>query len=67
MSEFHVQLTAAQNDAIRELGSRGSGGSFDPLIMSQLLSLGMIEVRIDDRRVVLTNRGRTIYNILVDQ
>ena len=67
MSESQVQLTAAQNDAICELGSHGSGGSFDPSIMSQLLSLGMIEVRSEDRRVVLTARGRAVYQNLVDQ
>lgn len=60
-------LSEAQNRAILELGSRGSGGSFDQTIMSQLFSLGMIEVRNEDRRVVLTNLGREIYARLANQ
>jgi hypothetical protein len=59
-----TELTAAQREAILELGSRGAGGSFDQSAMSELFALGMIEVRNDDRRVALTQRGRAIYKRL---
>lgn len=51
-------LTQPQRAALWQLGSRGSGASFDPLAMSALYSLGLVEVRNSDRHVVLTDRGR---------
>ena len=54
-------LSPQQEEAIIELGSRGSGGSFDQSVLAQLFNLGLIEVRNDDRRLALTKRGRTIY------
>jgi len=47
--------------AIVELGSRGSGGNFDPVVMSSLLTLGFVEIRSSDRRLMLTERGRSAY------
>ena len=57
-------LSNAQCQAIVELGSQGSCGSFDAQVMSQLFALGMIDVRNDDRRVVLTDRGQAIYDVI---
>lgn len=56
-----LALTAAQREALVELGTRGSGGSFDALAMSQLFVLGLVEVRSEDRRLVLTERGRQVF------
>ena len=58
-------LSPEQCAAIVELGSRGSGGMFDQQVMSQLFVLQMIEVRNEDRRVGLTDRGREAYQILI--
>jgi hypothetical protein len=57
-------LSPGQRAAILELGSRGSGGQFDVGVMSELLTAGYIEIRSDDRRLVLTARGREAYSQL---
>lgn len=57
-------LTEAQCEAIVELGSSGSGGLLDPLAMSQLFVLGLVDVRSNDRRVVLTERGRAAFTAI---
>jgi len=54
-------LSSLERAAIIELGSRGSGAQFDPIIMSSLLTLGFVEVRSKDRRVVLTECGELAY------
>jgi len=56
-----IPLTQEQRKAILELGSRGSGGRFDFTVMSQLFTLGIVEIRSIDRRLVLTERGRQVY------
>ena len=61
--DSQLSLSTAQCEAILELGSRGSGGSFDPQAMSELFDLGLIEVRNEDRRVVLTERGQMAYAV----
>ena len=50
-------LSERQREAILKLGDRGSDGHFDPHVLSELFSLGLIEVRSEDRRVVLTQQG----------
>jgi len=57
-------LSANHRAAIVELGSRGSGGEFDPIVMSSLLTMGFIHVRPEDRRIVLTARGEIAYAYL---
>jgi len=57
-------LSTAHAEAILELGRRGPGGSFDPKVMVELLTLGLIEIRSDDRCVRLTNRGRKAFRDL---
>ena len=59
-----LSLTTPQQEALEELGRRGSGSSFDPPAMSQLFILGLVEVRNEDRRLVLTARGRQIFESL---
>jgi hypothetical protein len=54
-------LSPLQRAAVIELGSRGSGGEFDPIIMSSLLTMGFIEIRPEDRRIMLTARGELAY------
>lgn len=56
-----IPLTQEQREAIVELGSRGSGGRFDHVILSQLFTLGIVEIRSVDRRLVLTERGRKVF------
>ena len=46
-------LSIAHAEAILELGRRGSGGQFDQRVMSQLFALGLIEVRNEDRALML--------------
>jgi hypothetical protein len=57
-------LSNLQREAILELGSRGSGGEFDPVVMSQLLTLGVVEIHSKDRRLVLTELGRRAFDDL---
>jgi hypothetical protein len=66
MMADHTQtiLSAAQHETLLELGRRGSGGSFDQQVLSQLFVLELIEVRSADRRLALTERGRQIYKTL---
>jgi hypothetical protein len=54
-------LSSPHRDAILELGSRGSGGQFDVAVMCELMSLGFVEIRSQDRRLMLTERGRGAY------
>lgn len=61
------ELTARQREAILQLGTRGSNGSFDPRTLSELFSLELIEVRPIDRRVVLTARGQHVYEELLER
>jgi hypothetical protein len=57
-------LSTAHAEAILELGRRGSGGRFDQQVMSQIFALGLIEVRHEDRRVALTDRGWQVFEEL---
>jgi hypothetical protein len=57
-------LTVPQRAAILELGSRGAGGEFDQMTLSQLFAMGLIEVRNADRRIGLTERGQLAYRAL---
>jgi hypothetical protein len=54
-------LNRPQRQSICELGSRGPGGSFDPIVMSALYTAGLVTVGEDDRRVKLTELGRLAY------
>jgi hypothetical protein len=63
-SPLQVSLTDAQREALVELGSRGSGGSFDPLAISQLFTLGLVEIRSADRRLILTEPGEAAFKRL---
>ncbi len=60
-----IELTSSQRGAILELGRRGSGGEFDETVLSDLFSLGLIEVRSQDRTVRLTERGQRLFQNLV--
>jgi hypothetical protein len=57
----NAELTDAQRAAIIELGSSGAGGEFDARVMSELFSMGIVEIRSKDRRLVLTDVGRRAY------
>ncbi len=55
------QLSLREREALLELGQRGAGGNFDQFAMSKLFAMGLVEVRPTDRRLVLTDEGRTVY------
>jgi hypothetical protein len=57
-------LSGPQRTAILELGSRGSGGQFDVAVMCELMTLGFVEIRSQDRRLMLTEKGRRTYAAL---
>ena len=59
-----LSLTTPQREALEEFGRRGSVSSFDPPAMSQLLILGLVNVRREERRLVLTERGRQVFELL---
>jgi len=50
------RLSNAQREDMLELASRGSGGSFDQQALSELFSMGLVEVRFG--RVAMTEAGR---------
>jgi hypothetical protein len=54
-------LSASECDALLELGQRGPGGDFDEGAMARLYALGLVEVRLADRRLVLTEGGRQLF------
>jgi hypothetical protein len=58
-------LSSMQRASILELGSRGAGGEFDTHIMSELMTMGYIEVEPKTRTVILTPTGRAIYGNLI--
>jgi hypothetical protein len=57
-------LPESQRAAIVELGSRGSGGEFDPHAMSELFAMALITVHPENRRVVLTELGQQAFDEL---
>jgi len=64
IDESPISLPLSQCAAIVELGNRGPGGEFDPVVMSSLLTQGFVDINSNDRRLVLTERGRLAYQIL---
>ncbi len=61
---METQLSLREREALLELGQRGSGGNFDQSAMSKLFAMGLVEVRNSDRRLVLTRKGREVYDLL---
>jgi hypothetical protein len=62
VSSQAAALSPLHKAALRELASRGSGGRFDQHVMSELFVLELVTVRNEDRRLVLTERGREAYD-----
>ena len=58
------QLSPEERTALLKLGSKGPGGDFDQSAMSKLFTLGLVEIRSLDRRLVLTEPGREVYREL---
>ena len=56
-----ARLSSEQRASIMELGVRGAGGEFDTHIMSELMTMGFVEVESTSRSLVLTQAGRQIY------
>jgi hypothetical protein len=57
-------LSPLQRSTILELGSGPTGGQLDPVTISRLLTMGIVEIRGSDRQLVLTERGRLIHDEL---
>ena len=51
-----------QRAALTELKANGPGGLFDSKVMSQLMGMGLIEIRNRDRVLVMTDRGKQILD-----
>ena len=58
------RLSPIERATLIELGTGGSGGSFDHIAMSKLFTLELVEVRSTDRRLVLTKAGREMFEQL---
>jgi len=56
-----ANLSAEQRAAILDLGFHGAGGEFDTRVMSDLMTMGYVEVESQTRKVVLTPAGLAIY------
>lgn len=61
------ELSVREFTTLIKFGRRGAGGDFDQGALSKLFSLGMIEIRSEDRRAALTERGACAYRELIDQ
>ena len=46
---------------LTELATNRSGGRFDSPTLCELFSLGLVEIRPDDRRLILSERGKKKY------
>jgi hypothetical protein len=57
-------LSAVQREMILELGNRGSGGNFEHKIMSHLFTIGLVEIRPIDRRLMLSDFGKQVFQEL---
>jgi hypothetical protein len=62
VSSLAAAFSPLHKAALRELASRGAGGRFGQQVMSELFVLGLVTVRNEDRRLVLTERGRNVHD-----
>jgi hypothetical protein len=60
--QYVAEFADTHRAAIVELGSSGAGGEFDARVMSELFTMGIVEIRSKDRRLVLTELGRRAYD-----
>ena len=60
-------LSPDERATLLKLGIKGPGGNFDQIAMSKLFALGLVEVRADDRRLILTEAGRETYRQLAEE
>lgn len=58
------QLTVKQCKALLEIGFPNSEGISDQMVLGELFALGLVEVRSSDRRQMLTDRGKQVYDRL---
>jgi len=61
-----LSLSRHQCEAILDLGDGNLDGSFDPSILFELFSMGIIEVYDDEPRVMLTEQGQQVFQQLVE-
>ena len=54
-------LSIGQQEALLELASHGSCGSFDERAIGELFSMDLVEIRSEDRRLAMTERGREAF------
>ena len=60
------QLTVKQCKALLEIGFQNSEGISDQMVLTELIALGLVEVRGADRRQTLTEHGKLIYGRLTN-
>lgn len=58
------ELSARQQRVLLQLGELEASARIDPVVVSDLLRLGMLDVDPTDRQVVLTKTGRKVWKAL---
>lgn len=58
------ELSARQQRVLLQLGELEASERIDPVVVSDLLRLGMLDVDPTDRQVVLTKTGRKAWKAL---
>ena len=59
-----TQLSPDECDTLLKLDEKGPAGSFDQMPLGRLFALGLIEVSATQRRLVLTEAGRSVRDEL---
>ena len=60
------QLTQSECETLLQFSRSGPGGTLDQQALARLFALGMIELRQTDRRLVMTEEGQRVCDLLKD-
>jgi hypothetical protein len=58
------QLTQNECETLLQFSRSGPGGTLDQQALARLFTLGMIELRQTDRRLVMSEEGRRVCDLL---
>jgi hypothetical protein len=60
------RLTQSECETLLQFSRSGPGGTLDQQALARLFTLGMIELRQTDRRLVMTEEGQRVCELLKD-
>ena len=58
------RLTQSERETLLQFSRSGPGGTLDQEALARLFTLGMIELRQTDRRLVMSEDGRRVCDLL---